>query len=161
MRRSFPFLIMLLAQIINLMIPVCVVRCIGANGHECMELAGQDCVCCVAGVEAALSAAASEPRSTCCDCSGDSPSGPSSDDTSPLMTAEACGCQHSMMDTGDQIALRSVSENSIGLLDFAVLHSSSWSDCADLSASSGLRQQSLRLHLSPHLPALATAVLRV
>ena len=39
-------LIALVAQGMALASPVCFVRCVGADGHECVELTGLGCHCC-------------------------------------------------------------------------------------------------------------------
>ena len=46
MARWLTVLVALVAQGMALMSPVCFVRCVAPNGHECVELTGQDCRCC-------------------------------------------------------------------------------------------------------------------
>lgn len=44
--RWLTVLIALVAQGMALMSPVCLVRCVGADGYECIELTGHGCHCC-------------------------------------------------------------------------------------------------------------------
>ncbi len=159
MRRSIPVFIMLLAQLINSMMPVCFIRCLGADGNERVELAGMDCVGCEMRTDREVPAADSDHESDCCHHRHED--APATDDPRPLVRTENCGCQHSMMDAGDQVLVRSTIEDLIKLLSFDVLAPCLLPVGTDLAAVNGLRECSSRPHLSPHLRMLATTVLRV
>ena len=158
MRRSIPVFIMLLAQLINLMTPVCFVRCVSAEGHERVELAGLDCECLDHPTEH-VAVAESEHESSCC--AHHHEAAPATEDALPLISPEDCGCQHSMLDAGDQDLGRSAVKDSIKCLTFAVQAPCCWSVGSAPAAVSGLRECSLRPPRSPHLLMLATTVLRV
>ena len=158
MRRSIPVFIMLLAQLINSMLPVCFIRCIGADGQERVELAGMDCAGCETPTEHEVPAADSKSESSCCHHHDDASA---TDDPRPIVSTEDCGCQHSPMNAADQVLVRSTIEDSIKLLHVAVLAPCLLTVGTDLAAVDGLRECSSRPHLSPHLLMLATTVLRV
>ena len=159
MRRSIPVFIMLLAQLINLMTPVCFVRCVSADGRERVELAGLDCACLDLPAEHDVIVAEAEHESSCCGHHHEA--APVTADALPPVSDEDCDCQHSMMDAGDQNVGRSTVMDSIQCLNVAVQAPCSSSVGSAPVAVSGLRECSSRPHLSPHLLMLATTVLRV
>lgn len=160
MRRLFPFFILLLAQIINLMIPIGFVRCVGVDGSECVELAGVGCFRCPDEAELAVaeSTELAHSDSGCCKhhhCD-------SSAIVEVELIAEDCGCQHSMMDPSDQIVARSVIDDSLRVACTEPLLSDYWSAHRQIAPLVfGLRQFLLRPCVSPHLSVVTVTVLRV
>ncbi len=158
MRWSFPVLLMLLAQVINLVAPVSVIRCIGADGHERLELAGMGCFCQAEDVDGETTECGLHRESDCCEHKHD---GSSSCDDVSLVVAD-CSCQHSMADGIDQVVVRSVAEDSVVLAGWAHTAVPAWSDHSEsYVTTSGLRRCPLRPCVSPHLSVAATTVLRV
>ena len=149
----FTVLIALLAQGLALMSPACFVRCLEPNGHECVELAGQDCHC-------------NEPRlndhatGTCCSEHQDA------DDhdhhEALLSTRHDCGCSHLPLDFGpqslpkSQIAKQLSDAHAIWLTPLPVT-----SENVAITEYSVMSPWLLRRQVSPHLAVLATIVLRV
>ena len=160
MRRSIPIFVMLLAQVINSMMPVCVIRCIGADGQQCVEIAGMDCTGCELPTEQdELPTADAAVESGCCQHHHED--APAGDDPQALVSTVDCDCRHSMMDVEDQVLARSTIDDSIKLLNVAVLAPCLSEVGTDRAAVNGLRPCPSRLHRSPHLLMLATTVLRV
>ncbi len=157
MRWSFPVLLMLLAQVINLVAPVSVIRCIGADGQECLELAGMGCFCCD---DSDLESHECDVHceSGCCDHEHqDSPR----EGDGALLVAD-CGCQHSMADGVDQIVVRSILEDSVLLADWSHAAAPEWNNQPEgCVTNSGLRRCPLRPCVSPHLSVAAITVMRV
>lgn len=144
-------LIALLAQGLASMSPACLVRCIAPNGHECVELVGEDC----RGCEQGLSKHDESPAA-CCSTHGDAIE---SDDVETLLTScDGCGCAHSPLDFGPQSQAKSLTAeqlleaqvNCLAVLPIASRHA------VALDCGTDLRPQ-----VSPHLAVLATVVLRV
>ena len=158
MARWLTVLIALVAQGMALMSPVCFVRCVGTDGHECVELAGKGCQRCECQTSEPLPEVCAV--STCCNhCRDDdheqeAPVG-------PQITGQDCSCQHSPLEFAPQVQSKSLATAGLSqTLDFvttlnfmAVVRTL---ENVSLSASGGLRP-----HGSPHLVVAATVVLRV
>lgn len=158
MRWSFPVLLMLLAQVISLVAPVSVIRCIGADGHERLELAGMGCFCLAEDADGETSECGLHSESDCCEHEHDGSS--PSDDVS-LVVAD-CSCQHSMADGIDQVVVRSVVEDSVLLAGSAHAAAPDWNDQSEgYVTTSGLRRCPLRPCGSLYLSVAAITVLRV
>ena len=157
MARWLTVLVALVAQGMALMSPVCFVRCVGADGHDCVELTGQ-CRCCdCQSQEQAPEVCA---VATC----GHHHEEELDEHDAPVgwqVRCEHCSCQHLPLESAPQVQSKFL--NSYGLShtpDFvptrnfvATVHAV---EVVSLSASGGLRP-----HESLHLAALATVVLRV
>lgn len=153
MARVLTVLIALVAQGMALMSPVCFVRCVSANGHECLELTGRGCQRCD-GPE-------HEPHphvSSAAKChEQDAPRG-------SQIAEQHCSCQHSPLASAPQVQVKSLTSSGESqvfhvatlpaLLDFVSVVQAL--EKTSLSAFRGLRP-----HESPQLTALATIVLRV
>ncbi|MCX7422994.1 MAG: hypothetical protein NT013_26150 [Planctomycetia bacterium] len=149
-------LIALVAQGIALMSPVCFVRCVGADGHECVELAGIGCHCGVCETNESLPQLCAV---TTCDHFHD-------DEEQEVpegwqVRCDECSCQHSVIESVPQTqnksqvsdALQAWHEVLLALNSFDVVATDSRLDFASLSL--------LRPHESPQLALLATVALRV
>ena len=162
MARWLTVLIALVAQGMALASPVCFVRCIGADGQQCVELAGQGCHRCDCQ---------SQERSpevcavaTCGDHHEDEEQTEHDAPAGWQVRCEHCSCQHSPLELVPQVQSKSlVSDVLTQALDFAAVPTILDFDAAiralenaNLSASGGLRP-----HESPHLAVVATVVLRV
>lgn len=157
MARWLTVLLALVAQGMALMSPVCFVRCVGADGHECVELLGRGCHCC--------DCRSHEKSPQVCavvtcgqqhddDHEHDAPAG-------WQVRCEHCSCQHSPLELGQQVQSKTLVSNGLSqtqdfvtTLDFVAVVRAL--ENVSLSASGGLRPQE-----SPHLAVLATVVLRV
>ncbi|MFM9963642.1 MAG: hypothetical protein ACKV2Q_20735 [Planctomycetaceae bacterium] len=164
MARWFTVLLALVAQGMALVSPVCFVRCVGADGHECVELTGQGCHCCDVRSHERLTEVCAV--ATCGHHHEDEEQAVEEQAEQAALAGwqirgEHCSCQHSPMDSAPQLRAKSLaSERPTPLLDsmttrdfvgiVRALHNVS------LSASVGLRP-----HESPQLAVLATVVLRV
>ena len=162
MARWLTVLVALLAQGMALMSPVCFVRCVAPNGHECVELMGQDCHCCDCPSPDALPQVCGVV--TC---------GHHHDDESPSeqdapmgwqVRCERCSCQHSLLESVPQVQSKSLISDFLSTaLEFVAVSTTLDFDAAihaleseSQSASGGLRPQE-----SPQLAMLATVVFRV
>lgn len=144
-------LIALLAQGLASMSPACLVRCVAPNGHECVELVGEDCHGCEQGLSTH-----DDPPAACCSTPGDAFE---SDVAESLLTfCDGCGCAHSPLDFGPQSQAKSLTAEQLLVAQvdcLAVLPIPS-RHVAALD-----RRSDLRLQVSLHLVVLATVVLRV
>ena len=160
--RWLTVLIALVAQGSALMSPVCFVRCIGADGQQCVELAGQGCHRCDCQ---------SQERSpevcavaTCGDHHEDEEQTEHDAPAGWQVRCEHCSCQHSPLELVPQVQSKSLVSDVLNqALNFAAVPTMLDFDAAiralenaSLSASGGLRP-----HESPHLAVVATVVLRV
>ena len=159
MARWLTVLVALVAQGMALMSPVCFVRCIGADGHQCVELAGQGCDC-----------QSQERSSVVCAvaiCGHHHEDEEKAEHDAPVgwqVRCEPCSCQHSPLESAPQVQSKSlVSDVLTQALDFVTVPTMLDFDVAiralqnaSLSASGGLRP-----HESPHLAVVAIVVLRV
>jgi hypothetical protein len=163
MSRRFSVLITLLAQAMLLLSPTCFVQCVGADGHRCLELAGQSCHCC----EARMSDHDHEHESTGCPhaagtcCHYEQTSELPADDLLPNWVQDDCGCLHSRVPVASGVPVK----NSAQTIDVNWLSSvalSAWiMPAVVVRAERGLQVNLLRPLPDPHLVALATSVLRV
>ncbi len=160
MGRWLTVLVALVAQGMALMSPLCFVRCVGADGHECVELAGEGCERCEWQTCEPKSEVCAVP-SCCQHCRADD-----SDHDAPVgvqMTAPDCSCRHLPLASAPQVQSRSLSAD--GLSQFhlfvPVPISKEVAASARVSDSANLWRSLLRTHESPQLALLATVVLRV
>lgn len=115
MARWLTVLVALVAQGMALMSPVCFVRCVGTDGHECVELAGEGCERCEYPVREPKSEVLAVP--SCCqhcrvdDDEHDAPVG-------VQMTEPDCSCQHLPLASAPQVQSKSLSVD--GLSQFQV-----------------------------------------
>lgn len=154
MPRWLTVLIALLAQGLASMSPACFVRCVAPNGHECVELAGQDCHCGELGLS-------DHDHSTaaCCSAHQDTDD---QDDVETLLSSQAdCRCSHSLLDFGPQSPVRSlVAEQLSDAQAIWLAALPSVSENVTVLERAGLSLPRLRHLVSPHLVVLATVVLR-
>lgn len=150
-------LIALLAQGIALMSPACFVRCVAANGHECVELVGQDCLGCKHGLSDH-----DHSLPTCCsDCSEPRHSDDDDKNGTAVTSREHCGCSHSPLDFGPQASAKSLTaerlldEVSMVFASLPILPGRLVMERHDDFSPPLLRRQ-----VSLHLTVLATVVLR-
>lgn len=159
MARVLTVLIALVAQGMALMSPVCFVRCVSANGHECLELTGQECHC--------QSRAGSPDVCAVVMCGQDREVQNQNELDTPTswqVRCEQCSCQHSALEAAAQVQAKSLTSSGVSdILHVATLLAMrdfvsevQAVEKASLSAFGGLRSQE-----SPQLAVLATVVLRV
>lgn len=160
MARWFTVLIAIAAQSMVLMSPVCFVRCVGADGHQCVELAGQGCRCCDCPVSE------SSPQvcaaTTCSDHCHDE----DEEQETPAelqIVAQDCSCQHSPMESAPQNLSKSLVSDVLSAWHDVLWAPMTHSVVAELRAleDANFRRPLLRPQESPHLIVLATVVLRV
>ena len=160
MARVLTVLIALVAQGMVLMSPVCFVRCVGADGHECVELTGQGCQRCDCQERESLPQVCSVAK--CCeqchnhDDEQEAPEG-------PQIAGQPCSCHHSPLESAPQVQAKSLTSGGPSpvfnvatlpaILNFVSIVQALENVC--------LRRSLLRPHESPQLAALATVVLRV
>ncbi len=153
MARWLTVLLALVAQGMALMSPVCFVRCVSANGHECLELAGRGCQRCDRQER-------ESPPQTCSvtKCHEQKPSEGSQ------IAEPSCSCQHSPLASAPQVSVKSLTSSGLSQ-EFHVATLPAMRDFVSvvqalektsLSARGGSRPQE-----SPQLAALATVVLRL
>ena len=155
MVRRLTVLIALLAQGLALMSPACLVRCVAPNGHECVELVGEDCRGCEHGLSEH-----DQPVADCCSTHCDTVE---QDDSETLLNLhDRCGCAHSPLDFGPQSLVKSLTAKQLSeaqAIWLAALPSFSGA-VAELERED-FPPPLLRPQISPHLIVLATVVLRV
>ena len=153
-------LIALVAQGMALMSPVCFVRCIGADGHQCVELTGQGCHCCDCRSHERLPEACAV--ATCGHHHEDEDQNHDEQDA-PVgwqVGCEHCSCQHSPLDSAPQVQSKLLSS-------YGLSHTPDFVPTLDFVTTVqaldvvSVRLALLRPHESPQLAALATVVLRV
>jgi len=157
MARWLTVLVALLAQGMALMSPVCFVRCIGADGHECVELAGGSCHGCDCRSQERL------PKVCAIVMCGHSHEDQDEHDapTGWQDRCEHCPCQHAPLDLAPQVPSKSlISGEAVQALHFVSVFDvtqvvRTW-DKVSFSVASGLRPQEW-----PQLAELATIVMRV
>ena len=160
MSRWFTVLIALVAQGMALMSPLCFVRCVGADGHECVELAGQGCRCCDCRSQDRLPQVCAV--ATCCDHSNahdeeqEVPVG-------PQIAGQDCSCLHSPLETSPQSVRRSLSSDVLSGWHDVLMAPTFLTAVTDIRALEVVCHQRLLLrpHESLQLTVLATVVLRV
>ena len=148
-------LIALLAQGLASMSPACFVRCVASNGHECIELVGQDCHCGELGLF-------DHDHSTAACCSAHHHADDQDVVETLLSSQTDCRCSHSLLDFGPQSPAKSLVADQLSdaqLIWLAALPVTSENVVALERA--GLSPPLLRPQVSPHLAFLATIVLRV
>ncbi len=157
MARWLTVLIALVAQGMALVSPVCLVRCVSPNGHECVELVGQDCHCC--GCLANELSPQVCTVAACCDrCHDDDEE--QEVPVGPQITGQDCSCQHSPLVSAPQVPSNSLVTGELSqtldfvtTLDFVVV--------VRILENVSFQRSLLRPQESPQLAALATVVLRV
>jgi hypothetical protein len=157
MARWLTVLMALVAQGMALMSPVCFVRCVGADGHQCIELVGQGCNCC--------GCPSHEPTqqvcavSTCCDRCHDQDEEQEAP-VGPQLAGQDCTCQHSPLEASQQVPSKALSDFGLSqTLDFVPTRN--FVAAVQALKFASLRPSLLRPLESPQLVALATIVLRV
>ena len=167
MFRNFPIFLMLLAQAIATIAPVGLVRCVAADGRECIEVVGQDCHCSPLQESDEHVDDESDSSSCCRHCSEEDEGGQRAADdevenrtVSVTANGSDCDCEHSplhidqVQDAGQHFESIARSMTLIGF-DVACLR-------VDRTLEQPcLRSIPLRPCRSPHLVVLATTVLRV
>ena len=160
MARWLTVLMALVAQGMALMSPVCFVRCVGADGHECVELVGQGCRCrgCLSNESSPQVCSVAK----CCDQDRDhdeeheAPIG-------PQVAAQGCSCLHSPLESAPQSLSRVLAADVLSQWQDVVLAPATLDCVADVRALdvASLQRTLSRPQESPQLAALATVVLRV
>ena len=163
MARWLTVLVALVAQGLALMSPVCFVRCIGADGHQCVELMGQGCHCCdCQSREHAPDVCA---VATCGHHHDDEEQNQDEHDAPAgwQVRCEHCTCQHSPLEAGSQVQARSLTSSGVSdMLNVATLPAMlNFVSVVPALENVSLRRSLLRPQESPQLAALATVVLRV
>jgi len=157
MARWLTVLVALVAQGMALLSPVCFVRCVGADGHECVELVGQGCRCCDCrsheGSQVVCAVANCDEQCQHEDDEQEAPVG-------PQIAAECCTCEHSPLDSAPQVQVKSLaSDGLMTALDFVT--TLDFVTVVRGLENLGFQRSLLRPHESPQLAALTTVVLRV
>lgn len=162
MARWLTVLVALLAQGMALASPVCFVRCVAPNGHERVELMGQDCRCCDCTSSNALPQVCAVVT-----CGHDHEDEDQSEHDARLgwqVQCERCSCQHSLLGSIPQVQSKSlVSDFLSTALKFVAVSATLDFDAeiqalenANPFAHGGWKPQE-----SPQLAMLATVVFRV
>ena len=160
MSRWLLVLTTMLAQAVAF--PVCYVQCVGADGHVCLELAGQECHCC----EPASACGQHGHTKGCCDrhpvACGELTSEPQHDEASGVsFSPEGCGCRHSLLETVPAIAVKVSSPTmAAGWLNAAALPAHFCLPVTVVSADT-FSSRSPQPPLDSRLVVLATVILRV
>lgn len=161
MVRWLTVLIALVAQGMALVSPVCFVRCVGADGHECVELTGQGCHCCDCQSREQTPEVCAV--ATCGHHHEDQNQNEHDTPTGWQVLCEHCSCQHSPLNAGAQVQAKSLTSSGQSqvfnvatmpaVLDFVSI--------VPALENVSLRRSLLRPPESPHLAVVATVVLRV
>ena len=160
MARLLTVLIALVAQGMALMSPVCFVRCVGADGHQCVELTGQGCHCCdCQSQEQAPEVCA---VATC----GHHHEEEQDKHDAPVgwqVRCEHCSCQHLPLESAPQVQSKSWASDEVSQSQVFVPAAMTLDLVAVLRGLENaiLQRSLLRPHESPHLAVVATVVLRV
>ena len=163
MARCLTVLIALVAQGMALMSPVCFVRCVGADGHECVELAGRDCHCRDCHCRDCQTSESLTQVCTVASCGHHHEDDEEHDAPDGFQVrCEDCSCQHSRIESAPQSVSKSLVSDVLSQWHDALSAPTmlSVSDIAVLE-DAGLPPLLLRPQESPHLIVLATVVLRV
>lgn len=159
MARWILVLITLVAQAVAM--PTCFVRCVGADGHVCIELAGQDCHCCDS--EPACDGHVHDVCNYVANVDDDAPSELQNIESSAIrLTRDGCGCRHAVLESAPSVATKASSPTVR-----ARWTSGFASPLAGCFLANVVTAESLRTDSAPppplhaHLVALATVVLRV
>ncbi|MBC7818787.1 MAG: hypothetical protein IAG10_18000 [Planctomycetaceae bacterium] len=160
MARCLTVLVALVAQGMALMSPVCFVRCVSANGHECVELSGQGCQRCDCQERESLPQVCSVAK--CCeqchnhDDEQETPEG-------PQIAGQPCSCHHSPLELAPQVQAKSLISGGQSQV-FNVVTLPAMLDFVSIVRALenvSLQPSPSRPHESPHLAVMATVVLRV
>lgn len=160
MCRSVSIFALLFAHAVSLVLTVCVVRCVGADGRESFEFFGQSCFCHAEESEVAADEHVVSPHHDgCCSTKGHA----AEEGSKPVEVAmtDDCDCEHSPIEAPCSVVART---SVIDSLRTAWAELPQHSMTAEFVSSAGqvdLRHWSLRPCQSPHLPVVATTVLRV
>lgn len=161
MVRWLTVLIALVAQGMALMSPVCLVRCISPNGHECVELVGQGCRGCEHGAHEASQGSA---ESKCGHHHSDCDPGHEDNHHEAMgweIPREHCACQHSLVQVAPQVQSRIVTTDTLSIVSEVILAPAVLSTDLVDGRMRVARCLLLRPQESPHLIVLAAVVLRV
>lgn len=161
MVRWLTVLIALVAQGMSLMSPVCLVRCISPDGHECVELAGQDCGCCARTSPEAPQVCAVAKCDH--DHEEEEPERHHEHDTQAgrQVRGEHCSCQHSPLESAPQVQTKSLTSDVMLAWHDALTAKANFTVITTASRLEFASRSLLRPQESPHLTFLATVVLRV
>ena len=160
MARWLTVLMAMVAQGMALMSPVCFVRCMGADGHQCIELTGQGCHCCDCQSHKGSPEVCVVAK---CGHHHEDEQEQDHEHDAPVgwqARCEHCSCQHSPLEAGQQVQSKTLS--SYGLSQMAdFVPTLSFVSAVQALKFASLRPSLLRPQESPQLAALATVVLRV
>ncbi len=159
--RRLTVLIALVAQGMALMSPVCLVRCVSPNGHECVELVGQGCRGCE---HVAHEAPQGSAESKCGHHPLECDHGHEDDRLESVewkITFEHCACQHSLVEVAPQVQSRIVTTDTLSNVSEVILAPNMLSTDLVDGRMRVARSLLLRPQESPHLTVLAAVVLRV
>lgn len=162
MARWLTVLIALVAQGMALMSPVCFVRCVGADGHQCVELIGQDCRCCDCASNESLPQDCVVPK--CCNNGHEQGEGEEQEaPAGPRIAGHDCSCRHTPMDSVPQVQSKGLASADQSQCQVCTLTPTTLDMLADVGALdlASFQRTLLRPQESPQLAALATVVLRV
>lgn len=164
MCRKLSILLMLLAQAIATIAPVGLVRCVAADGHECIEIVGQECHCCP--LSESHEDVDHEAESACCrHCSEEDEACHSTahdkhESVSVAVNGADCGCDHTPCEI-DQFHAASQQVDLVAQWTTFVGLNGTCFDQGRPVEQFCLRDIPLRPSRSPHLIVVATTVLRV
>ncbi len=160
MCRSVSIFAMLLAHAINLVLTVCVVRCVGADGRESFEFFGQSCFCHAEESEVAAAEHVVSPnRDSCCSSQGHAVE--EGDTPTEVALTDDCDCEHSPIEAPCSVVERTSVVESLRMAWAELPHHSLTAEFVSPAGQVDLRHWSLRPCQSPHLPVVAMTVLRV
>ncbi len=179
MTRWLSVLIALLAQTMLLLSPTYFVQCVGADGHRCLELAGQDCHCSDAELD-------DHEHEHCkptpcgsvdhsghsdlghvfqvqddCDCQHSRRGRETRAEQHVFQVQDDCDCLHSPVQVASGVQVKTSAQAiDVNLMSSVML--SAWSGPALVDPMGRtFAVNLLRQFLDPHLAELATSVLRV
>lgn len=158
MARWLTVLIALVAQGMALMSPMCFVRCVGADGHQCIELTGQGCQRCECQTTEPLPEVCAV--ATCCNhCHADDDEQEAP--VGPQIAAQDCSCLHSPLESVPQVQSKSLASDVLLAWHEVLLAPTTLVAVATDSRLKFASFSLLRPQESPHLAVVATVVLRV
>lgn len=145
MLSRLTLLIALLAQVLALLSPVCLERCVGSGGHECLVVIGQECP--------HHQHSLGQPGDVC-DEQESVPAIHNGDD-------DEDDCQHVPLESVPLLKADSMTaERSAATSIFDPIPVSSWSPCFVFNELAAPSDWLMRWRVPVHLTALATVVLR-
>ncbi len=160
MARWLTVLIALVAQCMALMSPVCFVRCVGPDGHRCVELVGEDCHCGGCAANESPPQVCVVPK--CCDHGHEQGEEQEAPAGSQIAGHDGT-CRHTPMDSVPQVQSKGLASADQSQFQVCTLTPTTldWLAAVRELDSASLQRTLLRPQESPQLVALATVVLRV